>query len=96
MLAKLTKTILISAAGITALLLPLLQQLQQAAQAYPCVGDGSLTEKYCTGYHDGAIQARRDFHTGNGLDLDQHKCTASIDYCKGYTRGYSDESDILG
>ena len=95
-MTKLTKTIVISAASITALLLPLLQYLQQVAQAYPCVGDGSLTERYCIGYHDGAIQAHRDFHTGHGLDVDQHTCTASIDYCNGYPRGYSDESDILG
>ena len=93
-MTKLTKTILISAASITALLLPL-QRLQQVAQAYPCVGDGSLTEEYCTGYHDGAIQAHRDFHTVHGLDLDQHTCTASVDYCTGYSRGYSDESGIL-
>ena len=76
-----------SVASITALLLSLLQYLQQTTQAYPCVGDSSLTEEYCTGYHDGAIQARRDFHTLHGLDADQHTCTASIDYCRGYTRG---------
>ena len=97
MLAKLTNTIIISAASITALLLLLPQQyLQQIAKAFPCVGDNSLTEEYCTGYHDGAIQAHRDFHTGHGLDLDQHTCTASVDYCTGYSRGYSDESDFLG
>ncbi len=30
----------------------------QTAQAYPCVG-GNVKE-YCTGYHDGAVQAKRD------------------------------------
>ena len=94
-MTKLTKTILISAASITALMLPQ-QYLQQIAKAFPCVGDNNLTEEYCIGYHDGAIQAHRDFHTGHGLDLDQHRCTASALYCDGYSRGYNDQADFLG
>jgi hypothetical protein len=67
----------------------------QTAQAYPCVGDS--TKEYCTGYHDGAIKAYRDYKTGNDLDIDQHPCTGnSAEYCNGYNRGYSDEADFLG
>ena len=72
----------------------LLQQYYQTAQAFPCVGH-SATE-YCTGYHDGAIQANRDYKTGNDLDVDQHRCTASALYCNGYSRGYNDQADFLG
>jgi hypothetical protein len=45
-------------------------QYHQTAQAYPCIG-GSVKE-YCTGYHDGAILAYRDFNTGHDLDISQH------------------------
>jgi hypothetical protein len=70
------------------------QPYDQTAQAYPCVG-GSVKE-YCTGYHDGAIQAYRD-HKGHDLDVDQHPCTGNnTDYCNGYIRGYNDEADFLG
>jgi hypothetical protein len=70
-------------------------QYHQTAQAYPCVG-GSVKE-YCTGYHDGALLAYRDFNTGHDLDISQHPCTRNnTDYCNGYNRGYSDEADFLG
>jgi hypothetical protein len=69
-------------------------QQHQIAQAFPCVGDG--TKEYCTGYHDGAIQAHRDYNTGHDLDVRQYRCTGSADYCNGYNRGYSDEADFLG
>ena len=64
------------------------------AQAFPCNGNNG--EEYCTGYHDGAIQAHRDFKTGDDLDVDQHRCTGSEEYCTGYNTGYSDEEDFLG
>jgi hypothetical protein len=52
---------------------------------------------YCMGYHNGAIQANRDYKVGNNLDVDQHRCTAaSALYCNGYNRGYSDQADFLG
>ena len=83
--------IMISATGIALLAI----QYHQTAHAYPCVG-GSVKE-YCTGYHDGAILAYRDFNTGHNLDISQHPCTHnSTDYCNGYNRGYSDEADFLG
>jgi hypothetical protein len=84
--------IIISATAITMLLL----QYNQTAQAFPCVaGHGGID--YCTGYHDGAIQARRDFNAGDDLDIDQHRCTHnSTDYCNGYDKGYDDEADFLG
>ena len=67
----------------------------QTAQAYPCVGDG--TKEYCTAYHDGAVQAYRDYKIGHDLDIGQHSCTGnSTQYCNGYNRGYSDEADFLG
>jgi hypothetical protein len=71
-----------------------LQQYYQTAQAYPCVGHSA--KEYCTGYHDGAVQANRDYKTGNDLDLDQHRCTAAALYCHGYSRGYNDQADFLG
>ncbi|MFL6376842.1 MAG: hypothetical protein ACJ72R_05205 [Nitrososphaeraceae archaeon] len=71
------------------------QPYYQTAKAYPCVG-GSAKE-YCTGYHDGAIIAYRDFNTEHDLDTSQHPCTGnSTDYCNGYIRGYNDEADFLG
>ena len=48
------------------------------------------------GYHDGAVQANRDYKTGNDLDSDQHRCTADTLYCDGYSRGYNDQADFLG
>jgi hypothetical protein len=70
-------------------------QYHQTAQAFPCVGGN--TREYCTGYHDGAIQAYRDYKTGSDLDIDQRPCRGnSAEYCDGYNRGYSDEADFLG
>jgi hypothetical protein len=65
------------------------QQYLQTAQAFPCNGDSE--KEYCTGYHDGAVQAHKDFKTGDDLDVDQHRCTGSTEYCNGYDRVYSDE-----
>jgi len=90
-LAKLTSTIIMICTTTTALLQ---QQYPQTAQATPCNGDSG--EEYCAGYHDGAIQAHRDYKTGNDLDVHQHQCTGSTMYCNGYDRGYSDETDFLG
>ena len=39
----------------------------QTAQASPCNGDNG--KEYCTGYHAGAIQAHKDFKTGDDLDV---------------------------
>ena len=64
----------------------------QTAQAFPCGG----SKDYCIGYRAGAIQAKRDYNTGNDLATDQHLCAQnSIAYCRGYNRGYSDETDFL-
>jgi hypothetical protein len=70
-----------------------LQQYYQTAQAFPCVGHSA--KEYCRGYHDGAVQANRDYKTGNDLDLDQRSCTAAALYCDGYSRGYHDQADFL-
>ena len=63
-------------------------------QAFPCIGD--TLKEYCMGYHDGAIQAHRDYKSGDDINLDQHRCTINPGYCKGYDRGYNDEMDFLG
>jgi hypothetical protein len=74
-------------------MLPL--EYPQNAQAFPCGGDH--IKEYCTGYHDGAIQAHRDFDTSHDLNIDQHPCARNITaYCHGYNRGYNDEADFLG
>jgi hypothetical protein len=52
--------------------------------------------EYCAGYHDGAIQAHRDYNSEHDLAIGQHECTIRDDYCNGYNRGYSDEADFLG
>jgi hypothetical protein len=88
-----TTIIMISAVTYIAVLL-LQQEYLQTAQAFPCNGNNG--EEYCTGYHDGAIQAHRDFKTGDDLNVDQHRCTGSEEYCTGYNTGYSDEQDFLG
>jgi hypothetical protein len=72
----------------------ILQQHYQTAQAFPCVGHSK--KEYCIRYRDGAIQAYRDYKTGNDLDVDQHICNGSEEYCNGYNGGYSDESYFLG
>jgi hypothetical protein len=73
----------------------LLFQYHQTAKAFPCIGDH--VKEYCIGYHDGAVQAHRDFKTGQDLDIDQRRCTHNnTTYCNGYNRGYSDEADFLG
>jgi hypothetical protein len=92
-LVILTTTIIMVCAATTIALL-VLQQYPQTAQASPCNGDNG--KEYCTGYHDGAIQAHNDFKTGDDLDVDQHRCTGSEEYCTGYNRGCSDEEDFLG
>jgi hypothetical protein len=95
MLATIPIVVMISAAVPSAMLL-LLQQYPQTAQAFPCIGNSG--KEYCTGYHDGAIQAHRDFKTGDDMDVDvdEHRCTGIKEYCNGYDRGYSDEEDFLG
>ena len=70
------------------------QQYPQTAQAFPCNGNNG--KEYCMGYHDGAVQAHKDFKSGDDTDIDQHRCTGSAEYCNGYDRGYSDEEDFLG
>ena len=72
----------------------ILQQYYQTAQAFPCVGHNA--KEYCTGYHDGAVQATRDYKIANDLDVGQHECTDSDLYCDGYSRGYNDQADFLG
>jgi hypothetical protein len=68
---------------------------QGEAKAFPCVGDN--VKEYCLGYHDGAIQARKDFTTGRDPDLHQRNCIHDTTmYCHGYNRGYNDEADFLG
>jgi len=65
------------------------------AQAFPCIGD--TLKEYCMGYHDGAIRAHRDYNSGDdNISLNQHRCTITPEYCKGYDRGYNDEADFLG
>ena len=86
LLLLVTTIIIISATSIT-----LLQQHYQTAQAFPCVGHSA--KEYCTGYRDGAVQAKRDFKTGQDLDIDQHPCTLNSTL---YCNGYSDEADFLG
>src|SRR5919206_4722430 len=83
---------------IITIMLNVLQQQQYgqaAANAFPCVGD--TLREYCMGYHDGAIQAHRDYNSGDdNISLNQHRCTLIPEYCKGYDRGYNDEADFLG
>ncbi len=72
-------------------IITLLLQYYQTAQAFPCIGDH--VKEYCIGYHDGAIQANRDFKTGQDLDIGQRSC---VDNITRYCNGYNDEADFLG
>ena len=76
--------------------LALSEQHIHKAQAFPCIGDAN--KEYCIGYHSGAIQAHRDYNSGddNNIGSDQQQCKANPEYCKGYDRGYNDEADFLG
>ena len=55
------------------------------AQAFPCNGNNG--KEYCAGYHDGAVQAHRDFKTADDMDVDQHQCKGSTQYCNEYDKG---------
>ena len=86
--------LLLAMATIMFVTTTVLQQHYQTAQAFPCLGH--TANEYCTGYHDGAVQATRDYKITNDLGVDQHECTASVLYCNGYSRGYNDQADFLG
>ncbi|HJT49231.1 MAG TPA: hypothetical protein VJ729_13690 [Nitrososphaeraceae archaeon] len=85
-------SIILATAVIIFVAITILQQYYQTAQAFPCIGHNA--KEYCTGYHDGAVQATRDYKIAN--DLHQHECTDSDLYCNGYSRGYNDQADFLG
>jgi hypothetical protein len=87
-------SIILAAAIIIFVSITILQQYYQTAQAFPCIGHNA--KEYCTGYHDGAVQATRDYKIANDLHVDQHECTGSDLYCDGYSRGYNDQADFLG
>ena len=36
-----------------------------------------------------------DFKTGDDMDVNEHRCTGSTEYCNVYNRGYNDEEDFL-
>jgi hypothetical protein len=58
------------------------------ARAFPCNGNnGNNRKEYCAGYHDGAVQAHRDFKTADDMDVDQHQCKGSTEYCNEYDKG---------
>jgi hypothetical protein len=82
-LVILTTTIIMVSAATT-IAVVLIQQYPQTAQASPCNGDSE--KEYCTGYHDGTVQAHKDFKTGDDLNVDQHRCTGGTEYCNGYKR----------
>src|ERR671931_2787685 len=92
LLVIVTTTIFVMAANT--MTVTILQQHPQIAQASPCPGNSG--KEYSTGYQDGAIQAHKDFKTGDDLGMDQHQCTGDVEYCNGYNRGYNDEQDFLG
>ena len=81
---------------ISIALLALSEQHIREAQAFPCIGN--VNKEYCIGYHSGATQAHRDYNSGddNSVGLDQHQCKTDPEYCKGYDKGYNDETDFLG
>ena len=76
------------------------QSSLKSSSAFPC--EGGTGVEYCSGYHDGAVQADRDdaeMSKGTGsVDVNKHlPCVNSIpDYCRGFIKGYNDEADILG
>ena len=64
----------------------------QIVLAYPCSGGSG--KDYCSGYHKGAVQADKDDAKGN-VDVSQHPCSGSADYCRGYITGYDQEAGLL-
>jgi hypothetical protein len=84
-LATTTVVVVIIISAITTIALSLLQQYAQTAQAFPCNGNNG--KEYCAGYHDGAVQAHRDFKTADDMDVDQHQCKGSTEYCNEYDKG---------
>ena len=73
----------------------------KSSPPFPCAGGTGV--EYCSGYHDGAVQADRDdaeMSKGTGsVDVNKHlPCVNSNpDYCRGFIKGYDDEADdILG
>jgi hypothetical protein len=55
---------------------------------------GGTGEEYCLGYHAGATLADKDSEKGN-VDVNQHHCNNTAQYCDGSTRGYDDEANFL-
>jgi hypothetical protein len=74
--------------------------LEKSSTPFPCAGGTGV--EYCSGYHDGAVQADRDnavMSKGSGsVDVNKHlPCVNSNpDYCRGFIKGYDDEANILG
>jgi hypothetical protein len=74
--------------------------IKKISPPFPCAGGTGV--EYCSGYHDGAVQADRDdaeMSKGTGsVDVNKHlPCVNSNpDYCRGFIKGYDDEADILG
>ena len=72
----------------------------KSSSPFPCAGGTGV--EYCSGYHDGAVQADRDdaeMSKGTGsVDVNKHlPCVNSNpDYCRGFIKGYNDEANILG
>ena len=72
----------------------------KSSPPFPCAGGTGV--EYCSGYHDGAVQADRDYaemskETGS-VDVNKHlPCVNSNpDYCTAFIKGYDDEANILG
>ena len=75
------------------------QSSLKSSSPFPCAGGTGV--EYCSGYHDGAVQADRDdaeMSKGTGsVDVNKHlPCVNSNpDYCRGFIKGYNDEADVL-
>jgi hypothetical protein len=91
------KIILVSTLTLAVIFIQLLGQQHQAL-AFPCSGGSG--KEYCKGYHEGAVAADKDSDAmgspnSKGVDVDNHPCHKSADYCAGFNKGYNDEAMLL-
>lgn len=92
------KIILVSLLTLAVIFIQLLGQQHQAL-AFPCSGGSG--KEYCGAYHLGALQADKDDNAlsnpnnTKGVDVDNHPCHKSVNFCNGFKNGYNDEAALL-
>src|SRR5438093_5828813 len=62
------------------------------AEHFSC--EGGTGDIYCSGYHDGAVQADDDYNNHGFIDQAKHPCKSMTEFCAGYSKVNEDEADF--